>query len=134
MSERFLLFRVDSSFVFSIALFPGYTKNSMQRTKYQSITIKRKLESIDLVDKEPPGKKNIASEVGIPASSLSTILKNRDVLQASHAFGSSKKKCNRDSSRPDVDVALFQWFTAARALSIPISGKDLKTKAEELRS
>ena len=128
MSERFLLFQVDSSFVFSIALFPGYTKNSMQCTKYQSITIKRKLESIDLVDKEPPGKKkNIASEVGIPASSLSTILKNRDVLQASHVFGSSKKKCNRDSSRPDVDVALFQWFTAARALSMPISGEDLKT-------
>ena len=106
----------------------------MQRNKYQSITIKRKLEIIDLVDKAPPGKKkkDIASEVGIPASTLSTILKNRDVLQASHAFGSSKKKRNRDPSRSDVDAALFQWFTAARAQSVPISGEILKTKAEEL--
>ena len=106
----------------------------MQRNKYQSITIKCKLEIIDLVDKVPAGKKkkDIASGVGIPASTLSTILKNRDVLQASHAFESSKKKRNRDPSRPDVDAALFQWFTAARAQSVPISSEILKTKAEEL--
>lgn len=92
------------------------------------------LQIIDLVDKVPPRKKkDIASEMGIPASTLSTILKNRrDALQASHVFGSSKKKRNRDSSRPDVDAALFQWFTAARAQSVPISSEILKTKAEKL--
>ena len=106
----------------------------MQHNKYQSLTIKRKLEIIDLVDNAPPGKKkkDIASEAGIPPSTLSTILKNRDVLKASHTFGSSTKKRNRDPSRLDVDAALFQWFTAARAQSVPISGEVLKAKAEEL--
>ena len=106
----------------------------MQRNKYQSLTIKRKLEIIDLVDNAPPGKKkkDIASEAGIPPSTLSTILKNRDVLKVSHTFGSSTKKRNRDPSRLDVDAALFQWFTAARAQSVPISGEVLKAKAEEL--
>ena len=35
-------------------------------------------------------------------------------------------------TRSDVDAALYQWFTAARAQSIPISGEILKAKAEEL--
>ena len=106
----------------------------MQHSKYQSLTVKNKLAIINLVKKEPPGKKkkDIASEVGIPASTLSTILKIMDVLKASHTFGSSKKKCNCNPSRPDVDVALFQWFTGTRAQSVPISGEVLKAKAEEL--
>lgn len=106
----------------------------MQRSKYQSLTIKRKLEIIDLVDQAPPGKKkkDIANEAGIPASTLSTLLKNRDSLRAGHATGSNKKKRARDPVRPDVDAALFQWFSAARAQSVPISGEILKAKAEEL--
>ena len=31
-----------------------------------------------------------------------------------------------------MDASLFQWFTAARLQSIPISGEILKEKAEEL--
>ena len=48
--------------------------------RYQSLTIKRKLEIIDKVDSLPPGKKkkDIAAECGIPASTLSTILKSRE--------------------------------------------------------
>lgn len=106
----------------------------MQRSKYQSLTIKRKLEIIDLVNQAPPGKKkkDIASEAGIPASTLSTILKNKDALRAGHAVGSSKKKRVHDPLRPDVDAALFQWFSAASAQSVPISGEILKSKAQEL--
>ena len=33
-----------------------------------------------------------------------------------------------------MDAALFQWFTAARAQSVPLSGEILKAKAEELNS
>ena len=106
----------------------------MQRNKYQSLTIKHKLEITDLVDNAPPGKKkkDIASEVGIPPSTLSIILKNKDALKASHMFGSSTKKRNCDPSHLDVNAALFQWFTAARAQSVPISGEVLKVKAANL--
>ena len=105
-----------------------------RRGRYQSLTVKRKLEIIDLVEKAPPGKKkkDIAAELSLPASTLSTVLKNKASLRASHAFGSSKKKRHRDPSRADVDAALFQWFVAARTQSIPISGEIMKAKAEEL--
>ena len=68
----------------------------MQRSRYQSLTLKQKLEIINLMDNAPSGKKkkDIATEVGIPASTLSAILKNRDTLQTSYTFGSSKKSVN----------------------------------------
>ena len=51
---------------------------------------------------------------------------------ASFAVGNSKKKRQRESTQPKVDDALFQWFTAARAQSVLVSGEILKAKAEEL--
>ena len=98
---------------------------AMRRARYQSLNDKRKLEIIDLVEKAPPGKKkDIATELSIPASTLSMILKNKAASRDSHAFSSTKKKRHRDPSRADVDAALFQWFTAVRARSIPIKDHD----------
>ena len=117
-------------------------QTAMHRMRYKSLNIKRKLEIIDLVEKAEPGKKKkaepgkkkkeIAAELSIPPSTLCTILKNKSALIASHAFGSTKKMRHRYPSRTDVDAALFQWFTAARAQSFPINGEIMKTKAEEL--
>ena len=94
------------------------------------LTIKKKLEIIDRVDNLPLGKrkKDIASEFGIPQS---TILKDKAKLRASYTVGSTKKKRHRDPTRSEVDAALFQWFTATRAQSIPISGELLKANAED---
>ena len=102
--------------------------------KYQSLTIKRKLEILDTLENLPPGKKkkDVATDFNIPASTLSTILKNKDSIRASHALGSSKKKRMRDPTRLDVDSALFQWFTEARAQGVPISGEILRSVAEQL--
>lgn len=105
----------------------------MKRTRYQSLTIKRKLEIIDQVEHMPPGKrkKDVAAEFDIPQSTLSTILKDKDSLRANDVIG-NKTKRQRNPTRLDIDATLFQWFTAARSQSIPISGEILKAKAEEL--
>lgn len=97
----------------------------IRRGKYQSLTLKKKLEIISRVENLPPGKKkkDIASEFGIAQSTLSTILKGKHKIQASSSSGSTKKKRHRESTKPEVDAALFQWFTAARAEAIPISGE-----------
>ena len=89
----------------------------------RSITIKRKLEVIDAVKKAPAGKKKreIATDFGFPSASL----------RASNSFGNRHKIRDLDCTRSDVDKALYLWFTAARAQSIPISGEILKTEAEE---
>ena len=59
-------------------------------------------------------KKDIVAECDIAPSTLSTILKNKDKLQAKHAIASDTKKRHRDPTHLEVDAALFQWFTAAR--------------------
>lgn len=85
-----------------------------KRGSYNSLTIKRKLEIIDAVEKAPPckKKKDIAEHYKIPPSTLSTILKNKKSLTESQAAcGSKNKKRNRDPSRTDVDKALYLWFT-----------------------
>ena len=52
-----------------------------KRRKYKSLTVKRKLEVIERVESIPPGKKkDIAAEFGIPQSTLSTILKDKEKL------------------------------------------------------
>ena len=101
----------------------------MHKAKYQSLTIKWKLQIVEAVETLPPGKKkkDIAAEFGIPPSTLSAILKNRESLTASHAVGSSIKCRHLEPTRTDVDKALFQWSTAARAQSVPISGEVLKS-------
>ena len=50
---------------------------------------------------------------------------------ASYVAGRSKRKRCREPTRPAVDAALSQWFTAIREQSVPISGEILKVKAEE---
>ena len=104
-----------------------------KRRKYKSLTVKRKLEVIERVESLPPGKKKkyIAAEFGIPQSTLSTILKDKEKLLVTCTTGNAKRKRYRESTKPEVDAALYQWFTAARADSIPISGEILKSKAEE---
>ena len=49
---------------------------SKHHVRYQSLTVKRKLEIIYLVEKAPKEKKkkDIAAELSIPASTLSTML------------------------------------------------------------
>ena len=77
-------------------------------------------EIIGIVDAAPARKKKktIAFELGLPASTVSTIIKNCDSLQVNHALTSSIKKRSRDPSHPtrlDVDKDLYQLFCAARA-------------------
>ena len=96
------------------------------RSKYQCLTLKRKLEIIDEVEQSP--RKNIVSEFGIPQSTLKHY---SDKLRASYVAGRSKRKRCREPTRPEVDAALFQWFTATREQSVPISGEILKVRAEE---
>ena len=49
------------------------------KQKYKSLSVKQKLEILERLDHLPAHKKkDIAAEFGIPCSTLSTILKNKD--------------------------------------------------------
>ena len=107
---------------------------SWSRDSYKSLTIKRKLEIVDAVEKAPASKKKkeLAAEFNIAPSTLSSTIKNKDSLKVKANSGGKGKKRNRDPTRPDVDKALYIWFSVVRAQSIAISGEMLKAKVEEL--
>ena len=90
---------------------------SRSRGSYKSLTIKRKLEIVDAVEKAPASKKKkeLAAEFNIAPSTLSSIIKNKDSLKVKGNSGGKGKKRNRDLTRPDVDEVLYIWFSVAWA-------------------
>ena len=105
---------------------------SWSRGSYKSLTIKRKLEIVYAVEKAPASKKKkeLAAEFNIAPSTLTSIIKNKVSLNVKANSGGKGKKRNRDPTRPDVDEALYIWFSVVRAQSIAISCEMLKAKAE----
>lgn len=104
-----------------------------EQRKCKSLTLERKVALIKEVEKGGRTKTSIAKEFGIPLSTLSTVLKNKEKVQDGfeQAFSSKRKRC-RDSKFPDVEAALLLWLQNARAASLPVSGPILMEKADAL--
>lgn len=76
-------------------------------------------------------KKDVAEKYGVPASTLSTILKNKNAIIASFESGTSSG-CSKRIKKPffeKIDKAVLEFFTTARSQNMPISGGILKEKA-----
>ena len=88
----------------------------MKRTRYQSLTIKRKLKILERVEHLPPPhkKKDIAAEFGIPQSTLSTILKNKDSLQANDVAGEKKKRVRNPTKLDSGWLMILHKLTIMR--------------------
>lgn len=75
-------------------------------------------------------KCDVAAAHGIPASTLSTILKGKDdILRATSSGNLAHKKALKTTPHGKVEEALFAWFTDVRAKNIPVSGDLLQQKA-----
>lgn len=97
------------------------------------LTLEQKVALIRAVEKGDKPKLAIAKEFDIPASTLSTILKNkREVFDGFEKNFSSKRKRDRGSKYPKVEVALLEWLKNARAANLPVNGPALIAKAETL--
>jgi hypothetical protein len=71
-------------------------------------------------------KKDIALRFGIPAFTLSTILKQKDHLTTLAPYSSRIRQ--RKYEYLDLEECLMAWFTQCRQNNIPISGPILKEK------
>ena len=71
-----------------------------------------------------------ASDNGIPISTLSSILRDRN-LPTNQVLNYSKAKKKRNASLVDIDQALLIWFKERRAQNVVINGPILKQKANE---
>ena len=75
--------------------------------------------------------KGWAAKYGVPPSTLSTRLKNKDSLFNSCVKVGEKRKREKNLKFPEIDEALTKWFTEVRANKINIDGNLIKAKAEE---
>ena len=57
----------------------------------------------------------------MPASTFSTILKNRDAIFQRFLDGDLCRKRKRDAEFPDVEAALNTWFKQCRDKEVPLS-------------
>ena len=76
---------------------------------------------------------DIAKEYGIAASTLSTILKEKDkILKLSEqSVLCPDRKGLRLGNHQNIDEAVYTWFTDVRSKNIPVSGPMLQAKAKE---
>jgi hypothetical protein len=90
----------------------------MEKRCLKSLTISDKIKIIDELKKRVKRKKDIASEFGIPVSTLSTILKDKDkILKAvKEASCLSRWKRFKASSFPEIEHAMTEMDEASKRL------------------
>ena len=74
--------------------------------------------------------KEVVQNYGVPKSTISTWVKNKDKLLTSLEKNGtkSKRKKLRIGNFENVDKAIFMWFVAKRSQLLPIDGIMLKEK------
>ena len=100
-------------------------------SKRKAISIADKQRIIQEVKAGTRKKKDIADEYGIPASTLSTIMKNEDRILSAPVTQDVKAKRARLAEFPDVEKCLVKWIQQLRENNVNIGGHLLKEKAEQ---
>jgi hypothetical protein len=105
-----------------------------EKRKYAGKTIAEKLQIIREVDKKERSKTEISQAYGIPISTLSTYLKNRDSIENQALEGAEVSKWMRirGAKYGDLEDELFEWFCFARSNNIPMEGPTIKEKDNEI--
>lgn len=100
---------------------------------YNALTISKKLELLEEIDKNELSKSKLAIQFGIPNSTLSTILKNRYKIEKYvEVRGSLQRVRLRPAKHEDLESQLYEYFVQIRAANLPVTGPLLKEKADEL--
>jgi len=100
--------------------------NAKMPRNLKTLTIGEKQEVLEAV-KSGKKKKDIAEEFRIPASTLSTIIKNSKEIDLNF---STDRKRKRGPEFSDVEECVVKWFKQCRDANVRIGGPILKEKAE----
>lgn len=77
-------------------------------------------------------QKEIADELGIPPSTLRTVLKNRLEIEQNRLVGGSKWQKVKHGKYEELENVLLVWFQQARNLNYPVNGGVVTEKAKEI--
>lgn len=98
----------------------------------KTLSIREKSRLIEEVEKGNRKKKDIAAEFGIPANTLSTILKEKDKIRkaAEESHFAPERKRLKLSSFPKLEDAMFEWVKQMRDKNVPLQGGLIREQAE----
>ena len=103
---------------------------SAQKRKLNALTLSDKIKLISEVDKGLKKKKDIAADFGIPQSTLSTIIKNREEIMKNTENGvQNDRKRFKVCTYDDIDEAILEWIKIIRDENVSISGPLIREKA-----
>ncbi|XP_018318868.1 tigger transposable element-derived protein 4-like [Agrilus planipennis] len=101
------------------------------KRKLKTLTLLEKFEVINAV-KSGMKKKDVAAQYGLPASTLSTILKNKSEILVRYKSSSNLScKRHRTAEFPDLEECLLGWIKLCYNNNISINGPILREKAEQ---
>ena len=106
---------------------------SRKNLKLKTLTLQEKYEIVAMHKSgKITNKAQFAMEHNIPRSTLSSIIKMSEKIISDYEDGkNSKSKRKRKHNFEDVDEPLLKWFRAARDKKLPISGDNLRLKAQQ---
>lgn len=94
------------------------------------MSLSDKVRLISEVDKGIKKKKVIAEDLGIPPSTLSSIIRNREeILNKAENGVTNDRKHLKNCTYEDIDKATLEWFKIARDKNVPMSGPLVREKA-----
>ncbi|XP_060847983.1 tigger transposable element-derived protein 4-like [Rhopalosiphum padi] len=102
-----------------------------QKRKLTTLSLAEKVNLLKIIEKGEKKKQDIAKDFGIPASTLSTIIKNKDVILKNFNKNSATRKKMKLGEYSDIESCLLKWFQQCLDKKIPINGPILREKAEE---
>ena len=97
------------------------------------LTIKEKYLALKELEEKGITKTSIAEKYGVPPSTLTYWVKNKEDIISSYESGKYGAKRQKLSSgkHDQIDKAVYKWFMNARERNVPISGHILREKALE---
>lgn len=101
-------------------------------SKRKHLTLAEKIKLLDFYQKENVSARTLADKFGIGRTQATDLIKNRETilkLWKSHGNDQMKTIKRRKTESVNINEVVYEWFCAARAKNIPISGPILKEKA-----
>ena len=91
------------------------------KQKLNVLSIEKKMEILTFLKENPSMMKSVvAVQFGIPPSTLSTIIKNKDFIEKNFENSIKTMKKKRACYFPDVDNCVKKWFEQYCGEGVPI--------------
>ncbi|XP_067844603.1 tigger transposable element-derived protein 4-like isoform X1 [Heptranchias perlo] len=102
--------------------------------KRKSMSLGAKIDLLSKIDELPKmSHRDLAQHLGLPKSTVSDLLKQRDKLYSEwHRDSNPNRKRKREGKDREVEEALLRWFQNAHGRDALITGRLLAQKAKQL--